>query len=106
MNFFYRLRSVALLLTVLLLVDPGTSLYAKTRKGDKLYKAGEKAEESQQYEKALDFYGQALAEDPSDPAYNLGARRMRFQVSQIRTANAKKLRDQGSIEEALHEYEK
>ncbi len=71
MNFFYRLRGVALLLTVLLL-DPGTSLYAKNRKSDKLYKLGERAEDAHEYEKALDFYGQALAEDPGDAAYNLG----------------------------------
>ena len=105
MNFFYRLRGIALLLTVLML-NPGPELYAKTRKADKLYKAGEQAEESNQYEKALDLYGQALAEAPGDPAYNLGVRRMRFQVSQLHTAAAKKLREQGSIEEALREFEK
>src|SRR5258706_2147164 len=118
MSIFYRLkagrprktvvrptRGVALLLTVLM-PDPGTALYAKARKGDKLYKIAEQAEQAKDYEKALDFYGQALAEDPGDAAYNLGARRMRFQVSLIHVAAAKKLRDQGQIDEALHEFEK
>jgi general secretion pathway protein D len=105
MNYFYRLRGVAMLLTVLML-DPGTLLYAKARKGDKLYKIAEQAEEAKDYEKALDYYGQALAEDPGDAGYNLGVRRMRFQVSLIHIAAAKKLRDQGQIEESLHEFEK
>jgi len=105
MNFFYRLRGIAVLLVVLL-VNPGVPLYAKNKKADKMYKIGEQAEAAHDYEKALDYYGQALAEDPSDPAYNLGVRRMRFQVSQAHVAKAKNLRDKGAVEEALAEFEK
>src|SRR5262249_34326560 len=105
MNFFYRLRGIALLLVVLL-ANPGVPLYAKNKKADKLYKVGEQAEAAHDYEKALDYYGQALAEVPSDPAYNLGVRRMRLQVSQIHVAKAKSPRDKGQVEEALAEFEK
>ena len=105
MSLFYRLRPVALLLVVLML-NPGPALFARTRKGDKLYKLGQAAELQKHYEEALDYYDKALSEDSSDPAYNLGARRMRVQVGLEHMAAAKKLRESGSLEPALAEYEK
>ncbi|MGA2600370.1 MAG: secretin N-terminal domain-containing protein [Bryobacteraceae bacterium] len=105
MNRFYRLRGIALLLSLLML-NPGPELFAKTRKGDKLYKLAQQAETRKEYDKALTLYDEALAEDPSDPAYNLGSRRMREKVGQIHMANAKKLRDDGKLSEALTEYQK
>lgn len=105
MNVFYRLRSVAVLLTVLML-NPGPELFAKTRKGDKLYKLGQAAEARKNFDEALDLYDKALSEDPSDPAYNLSSRRMRVQVSINHMAAAKKFRDSGSLDQALNEYQK
>src|ERR1051326_3371583 len=105
MNFFYRLRAVAVLLSVLML-NPGPELFAKTRKGDKFYKQGQVAESKKQYEEALDLYDKALSEDPSDPAYNLSSRRMRVQVGILHMDAAKKLRESGSLEPALAEYQK
>ena len=88
------------------MLDPGASLFARTRRGDKLYKQGQQTEARKEYEKALELYDQALSQDPSDPAYNLGARRMRFQVSQIHVEAGKKLREKGSIDEALVEFQR
>src|SRR5437588_301357 len=105
MSLFYRLRAIALLLTVLML-NPGPEVFAKTRKGDKLYKQGQAAEGRKQYEEALDRYDKALSEDPSDPAYNLSSRRMRVQVGLTHMEAAKKLRDSGSLDQALSEYQK
>ena len=105
MNFFYRLRAVAVLLAALLLV-PDPALFAKTRKGDKLYKQGQQAEARKEFELALQYYDQALSQDPSDPAYNLSSRRMRVRVGQTHMEAAKKLRDAGSLKEAVAEYQK
>ena len=88
------------------MLNPGPELFAKTRKGDKLYKLAQQAETRKEYEKALTLYDEALAEDPSDPAYNLGSRRMREKVGQIHMAAGKKLRDDGKLGEALTEYQK
>ena len=49
---------------------------AHTRKGDKLLKDGQKAEAAQDYDGALTFYEQALAEDSREPAYLLAANRV------------------------------
>src|SRR5579872_1872704 len=105
MNLFYRLRGLALLMAVLML-DPGATLFARNRKGDKLYKQAQQAEAKKDWDKALELYEEALSQDPSDPAYDMGARRARFQVSEIHTGAAKKLRDSGKLEEALVEYQK
>lgn len=88
------------------MLNPGPELFAKTRKGDKLYKLAQQAETRKEYEKALTLYDEALAEDPSDPAYNLGSRRMREKVGQTHMEAAKKLREAGKLQEALTEFQK
>src|SRR5437016_9335440 len=105
MNVFYRLRAVAVLLSVLML-NPEPDLFAKTRKGDKFYKQGQVAEGQKHYEEALDLYGKALSEDSSDPAYELSSRRMRVQVGLMHMEAAKKMRESGALEQALAEYQK
>src|SRR5580658_2617092 len=105
MNVFYRLRAVAILLTVVML-NPGPELFAKKHKGDKFYKLGQIAEGRKQYEEALDYYDKALKEDPSDPAYNLSSRRMHVQVGLKHMDAAKKLRESGQLEQAASEYQK
>ncbi len=85
------------LLLALLVLSPAPAVYAKNKKGEKFYKEGVKAEARKEYEQALELYGKALGEDPSDPAYNLSERRMRVQVGQIHMTTAKKLREGGSL---------
>lgn len=79
---------------------------AKTRKGDKYYKDGQKAELSLEFEKGLELYEQALKEDPTDTAYQLSVRRSRFAAAAARIDRAQKSREAGRVEEALLEFER
>jgi len=79
---------------------------AKTRKGDKYYNAGQKAELGRDYEKSLEQYELALKEDPTDTAYQMGVRRTRFAAAAARIDRAQKLREEGQTEEALLEFER
>ncbi|MGB9605259.1 MAG: secretin N-terminal domain-containing protein, partial [Bryobacteraceae bacterium] len=91
------------LFTVAILPLP---LAARTRKGDKLLAEGRKAEVRKDWEKALELYEGALAEDPGDPGYMLAARRVRFQAAQERVHRGQKLRSEGKLEEALAEFQR
>jgi general secretion pathway protein D len=79
---------------------------AKTRKGDKFYNAGQKAELGRDFEKGLEQYELALKEDPGDTAYQMAVRRSRFAAGAGRIDRAQKLREQGKVEEALLEFER
>ncbi len=99
-------RLAVLLAVALLLAGPVASLQAKTRKGDQLYAQGYQAEQKKDYEKAVGLYDQALATDPGDLAYQMAARRVRFQAAQVHVGQGQKLRDQGNLGEAMAEFEK
>lgn len=79
---------------------------AKSRKGDKYYKSGQKAELGRDFEKGLEDYELALKEDPTDTAYQMAVRRTRFAAAAGRIDRAQKLREQGKVEEALLEFER
>jgi general secretion pathway protein D len=64
---------------------------------------GRRAERQQDWEKALEFYQQAVSEDPGDPSYRLLATRMRFQAAQARVDRGQKLREEGKLTEAVEE---
>lgn len=89
-----------------LLVWHGAGLEARTRKGDHFYAQGRVAEQSREWDKAFEFYEQALAEDPSDVGYQMAYRRARFQAGQAQVEQAKKLRDEGNLEGALDKYQR
>jgi general secretion pathway protein D len=89
-----------------LLAAAGLPLEARTRKGDKLMAEGRKAEQRKDWDKALECYEGALAEDPSDAAYLLAVRRVRFQASQAHVDRGQKIRAQGNLQEALLEFQK
>jgi len=91
---------------VVLLAGALPDLQARGRKGDKLLAQGRAAEQRKEWDKALAFYEQALAEDPSDTAYQIATRRVRFQAGQAHVEQALKLRAQGQLEEALAEFQK
>lgn len=78
---------------------------AKTRKGDKFYKAGIIAEGQRNFDAALEQFELAVKEDPNDIAYQMGIRRVRFHAAAYRLDRAQKLRQQGKTEEALLEFE-
>ena len=94
-------------MAILLAVGPGSiPLEARTRKGESLLKKGREAEVRKQWETALDFYEQAILEDPADAAYQLAAKRVRFQAAMARVDTGQKLRALGQLEEALAEFQK
>ena len=102
---YNRLRGLAILAAVLILLPvPGAE--ARTKKGDKFLKLAQQAESRKDYDAALDYYTQALSQDPQDASYQLGARRIRFQASQVHVEAGLKLRQAGKLEQALVEFQK
>ncbi len=79
---------------------------ARTRKGDKLLRQSEDAENRKDFESALSISEQALQTDYGDPAYQLRVRKLRFLAAQVRVDNGLKLRKAGQLEEALLEFQK
>jgi general secretion pathway protein D len=79
---------------------------AHTRKGDKFLALGKDREAHKDWDGALGFYEKALAEDPSDPGYQLEVHQARFQSSQAHLQEGLKLRKQGSLGQALVEFQK
>lgn len=92
------------LLVATFVLAPAAS--ARSRKGDKLLKEGIAAEQSKDYEKALQLYLDAAKTDPGDAAYQASAQRVRFQAGQARVDAGQKLRNDGKLEEALAEFQK
>ena len=78
-----KLAALAMPIAMMVALTP---VQAKTRKGDKLMSQGRTAELQKQYDQALDFYEQALSEDPGDSSYQLAMRRVRFQAGQAHVA--------------------
>jgi general secretion pathway protein D len=81
-------------------------LQARNRRGDRFMREGKLAEANRHWDEALDFYEKALAEDPTDPAYQMSVRRVRFQAGQKHVEDGLKLREQGKIEEAAAEFQR
>jgi general secretion pathway protein D len=90
----------------LLLGAAAAPLAARTRKGDKLLAQGKDREARKDWDAALEFYEQALSQDPTDVAYQLAANRVRFQASQAHVDKGQTLRAQGSLAEAMLEFQK
>lgn len=84
----------------------GLPAEAGNRKGDKFLAEGKKAEARGEYDTALDYYERALALDPSDAAYLLHVRRVRFVAAQKHVDLGQQLRREGKLEEALAEFRK
>jgi general secretion pathway protein D len=101
-----RELTLKLFILVALLATGGFLAEARTKKGDKLLAQGKAAEIRQQFDTALDFYEQALSEDPGDSGYLLAVRQMRFQAGQAHVDAGRKLREAGKLEEALKDFEK
>jgi general secretion pathway protein D len=101
------LRVLAAFIIILLALGPvAPPAHARTKKGDDYLKKGREAEVRKQWETALDFYEKAMLEDPGDAAYQLSAKRVRFQAAMARVDTAQKLRSAGQLEEALAEFQK
>jgi general secretion pathway protein D len=96
-------RIVTITLVLAALAIPGA---ARTKKGDDFLKQGREAEVRKEYDKALELYEKALLEDPGDAAYQIAARRVRFQAGMTRVDLGQRLRQEGRLEEALAEFQR
>jgi len=103
-SLFNRLRYWAALFCAAALVLP--PINAGTRKGDKLYRAGQKAEEQKDYVKALDLYDQALATDSRDPSYMIADQRVRGQAADQLISQGRALQKQQKLDEALVDFQR
>ena len=72
---FRRRWRIATVLLIVPLLCADVAL-AGSRKARKLYKQGQAAELSGQYDEALELYGRASNESPADPRFSLAERRM------------------------------
>src|ERR1022692_4502976 len=100
-------RSLAILLGLAALAGClAVPMTARTRKGDKFLAQGKEREVRKDWDGALDFYNKALAEDPTDPGYQLEVHQARFQASQAHVSQGLKARKEGSLGQALVEFQK
>ena len=100
---FNRLRAITPLCVAILLL-PTQGLQARTRKGDKLFKLGTEAEARKEFDKALEYYEEALKTDPQETIYELATRRARFESGQEHVKAGKKLLDASDLDKALAEF--
>src|SRR5450755_3314826 len=100
-------RSLAILIALAALVGClAVPAVARTRKADRFLSQGKEREAHKDWDGALDFYNKALAEDPTDPRYQLEVNQARFQASQAHVAIGLKMRKEGQLAPALMQFEK
>ena len=94
-------------LAICIIVLPGGApLEAKTRKGDRFYRQAQAAELKKDWDRALEFYQQAVEEDGRDTGYLIGQQRARFQAAAMHVERGQNIRADGKLEEAIAEFQK
>jgi general secretion pathway protein D len=81
-------------------------LAAHTKKGDKLLKEGEKAEQNNDYDTALSDFDQALDTDSKEPAYLIAVNRVRMKAAEADVRKGRTLQRQQKLDEALVQFQK
>src|SRR5579859_940694 len=81
-------------------------LAAGCPKGGEQYNAGQKAENIQDYDTALQFYQKALANDPTNAAYRLKYNQIRFEASESHMKKGQALREKGDLQGAMAEFQR
>ena len=84
----------------------GLPMAGGTRKGDRYLKQAQAAENKKDWDTALQFYMQALDEDPRDAGYLIGYQRVRFQTAAMHVDRGQRLRSDGKIQEAINEFQR
>ncbi|HEY2842887.1 MAG TPA: hypothetical protein VGJ09_04525, partial [Bryobacteraceae bacterium] len=98
-----HLRTIAALALISLWA---VSLQARTRKGDQFYQQAQAAEIKKDWDTALQFYLQAVDEDPRDTGYLIGLQQARFQDGAMHVERGQVRRADGKLDEALAEFQK
>jgi general secretion pathway protein D len=96
-------RFAALVCAALLLIS---IVEARNKKGDKYLKLGQKAEAAKDYDAALNYYDQAVATDPKEPAYLLPEQNVRVKAAEAHITEGRKLVKAQKLDEALVQYQK
>ncbi len=99
-------KQICSILLVWAMVAQSLPLEARTRKGDKYLDQGRKLEAARDFERALEQFELAMREDPADIAYQLAARRVRFETSQLFIKIGQKSRAEGQLDEAMGAFTK
>lgn len=97
-------RTTILALTGSLMIVSAASPLHASELGKKLYKQGQAAEASRDYETAFDDYRKAMLDDPSDLRYKTACERTRPLASELYVKRGKQLKDNGNTVGALAEY--
>jgi len=79
---------------------------AKTRQGEKDFKAGQAAELKNDWDTAVTMYQKAVDEAPAELTYQIAMRRARFQAGQKHVEAGVKLRGENKVQEAVQEFQK
>src|SRR5579863_1963349 len=82
------------------------ALEAKTRQGEKDFKAGQAAEAKMDWDTAVTMYQKAADEAPAELLYQIAMRRARFQAGQKHVEAGVKLRGEVKLQEAIEEFQK
>jgi general secretion pathway protein D len=90
------------LATVLVIVTLSPTVWAGN--GRKYFKEGLKYEAVKQWDKAAEFFAQALQEDPRNIEYQLHLQRALFNASMLCAIRARQMEEQGDYEGAYHAY--
>ncbi|MGA2434492.1 MAG: cohesin domain-containing protein [Bryobacteraceae bacterium] len=104
MDTSHRSRWVIAAVALLFLLVAVTG--AGTRKAEKYYEAGQKAEVLNHWDEALDLYEKALAEEPGNTAYRLKVAKTRMEASSRHVEKGLSLRNNGELDQALAQFEK
>src|ERR1035438_9591612 len=91
---------------VLLILVGAAAIQAKTKQGEKDFKAGQAAEAKGDWDGAVTLYQKASDEAPAELGYQIAMRRARFQSGQKHIEAGVKLRGDTKIQEAVQEFQK
>src|SRR5438270_10867355 len=84
----------------------GTCLLAAgCQKGTKQYTAGQKAENIQDYDTALEYYQKALAADPRNASTRIKVNQIRFEAGESHIKKGVALREKGDLQTAAAEFQ-
>ena len=89
-----------------LLLAAGSPLEARTKKGDKLFKQAQKAQQDNNWDEAVTLYDEALATDPQDAGYVLWSQRTHAAAAQHYIEAGRELRRQQKLDVALLQFQK
>jgi len=75
-------------------------------KGREHYNAGQKAENIQDYDSALQYYQKALASEPNNSHFRIKLNQIRFEASEFHIKRGLELREKGDLQAAAAEFQR